>query len=257
MISTECLLSSFTWICRGVWHHDLFCVPIGNLFVSRSPYERVRITSSMPFRYRSPAAIQCIKLEDVHDQIHIVNTSFNLFKFIPLLQVEYDCIMFPNSLEWLTAIGLLISIASASPTLLTKKTSLLEYRPSTPLSKRQSTGNVNGNNVGLDDLPTCDSDPSNAAGPSRFTDGQGISQASGCDNGKSGNSHCWFVFHLEKWDFRRLTAADCLGQTLLRSSGNMITTPGSRLVLLPMLFVRRYRLADCVCSSFRHGNRLR
>ena len=80
------------------------------------------------------------------------------------------------------------SLATASPTPIAEKSKFLEFRPRNPLAKRDM-GNVGS--YGPNDLPTCDADPSNAAGTSQFTDGQGISQASGCDNGKGGNQHCW------------------------------------------------------------------
>lgn len=43
-------------------------------------------------------------------------------------------------------------------------------------------------------FPGCDVDPSYAAGPSKFTDGEGVYLRSDCDNGKLIDSyHCWYA----------------------------------------------------------------
>jgi len=101
--------------------------------------------------------------------------------------------MFINLSTWPAAVGLLITLASATPTKFTKKSQYLEYRPSIPLSKRQAQGYTRGNvgEYGNGDLPPCIMDPSFANGPSQFKDGDGFSMDSGCDNKKSGSAHCW------------------------------------------------------------------
>jgi len=103
--------------------------------------------------------------------------------------------MFLNPSTWLTAVSLLITLASPTPTKFTKKSQYLEYRPSIPISKRQAQGYTHGNvgDYGNADLPACDMDPSFANGPSQFKDGDGFSMDSGCDNKKSGSTHCWWV----------------------------------------------------------------
>ena len=67
-------------------------------------------------------------------------------------------------------------------------------------SLEKRTGNI-GNFANY--LPDCTEDPSNAVGPSSYTDGSGVYVSSSCDNGLTSLAvkryHCWYghlmLFH--------------------------------------------------------------
>ncbi len=98
------------------------------------------------------------------------------------------------SLTWLVTGSLLLSIISASPTPVARKTNYLPFRPKSDHLKRALPPS-NVGNIPEDFLPGCEEkyDPSYAIGPSRYSDGKGYALTSSCDNGKDGKNQCWYM----------------------------------------------------------------
>ena len=128
------------------------------------------------------------------------------FPAIPIFSVQATCMifsvfqnMFTTSLACLAVLAPLLS--RASPIAIPEDLALLE----------RDVGNLGSF---ANHFPDCSEDPSNAAGPSQYKDGDGVSVSSSCDNGLTtpavNRFHCWYLIFF-------LTIARILSDPLIRT----------------------------------------